>query len=687
MDATHIAGGASSRAVLPGGKGRCAIPSRLHTPLAAALCSVLALVTAQAASAVTVTYTSIETIPVPPASSYAGAGGGDGWDVSLSSTEVFNVFHHNGGLFVACHKQSDASACYPTRMITDDGGVGFRSSSHSGTYFAQANGKLWVYATRQDGTAGVVCVDTTTAAVDTNPFCGFVALTAVGDGGITSVPMRVGNHLYAFNYFNGTPTGDRDKLLCFDTSTEAACGGQPFTVDIGAGAVSVGTFPVPATAVIGDQVIIPIYTGGTERIACWDDSLQDNCAGSFPLSPGIGYAGNFGSPFPMLDPSGGVTGFCLPTSNDPCFTLTGASTATPANMTTAVGPTDLWNGPAVTLGPRVYLATGFSNTVRCYDYSTSASCTNFPHSTPGAGFIYTVNPDPQRPACIWINADNGAAQIQNFDAFSGGGCGQGAIRVLSSQFIVPQEKCNPSAYKKLEILDPARADYTDGTVGFADSSGNPIPSIPDKPIDGSGADDLSGLGLEALHSPQFLITLNTVSGTPTQVVVRLTWQATFDPDCIGDDTETEPVCGDGKVDPGEECDDGNIENGDGCSAVCTIEVAGCVAAVTYESILCRIDQLIADVTASGLSARVRNDLLVHLTNARAAVVASQDRADAGRAQGAHVKLKSAARKLRSFAYRVRSLAGSRVIPDPTAADYTSRSEGIEADCLALSKTF
>ncbi len=574
MDATQVSGEASSRFAFPGGKSGTAVPSRARAPLAAALCSVLALVTAQAASAVTVTYTSIETIPVPPASNYAGTGGGDGWDVSLSPTEVFNVFHHSGGLFVACHKQSDASACYPTRTITDDNGVGFSSASHSGTYLAQANGKLWVYATRYDGTAGIVCVDTTTAAVDTNPFCGFVALTAVGDGGITSVPMKVGNHLYAFNYVNGTPTGDRDKLLCFDTSTEAACAGQPFTVDIGAGSVNVGTYPVPATAVIGDQIIIPIYTDSIERIACWDDSLQGECAGSFPLAPGIGYANNYGSPFPMLDSSGGVTGFCLPTFSNECFTMAGASTPTPANMTTAIGATGQWNGPAVTLGPRVYLATGNSDTVRCYDYSTSASCANFPRGTPGAGFIYTINADPQRPTCLWVNADYGASQIQNLDAFSGGACGQGAIRVLSAQLIVPQEKCSPSAYKKLEIIEPVRADYTDGTVGFANSNGNAIPGIPDQPIDGAGAVDLTGLGLEAIASPQFLITLNTTSDIPTQVVVKLTWDATFDPDCVGDDTETEPVCGNEQVEQPEECDDGNNESGDGCSADCIIEVEG-----------------------------------------------------------------------------------------------------------------
>ncbi|HTM22586.1 MAG TPA: myxococcus cysteine-rich repeat containing protein, partial [Kofleriaceae bacterium] len=34
---------------------------------------------------------------------------------------------------------------------------------------------------------------------------------------------------------------------------------------------------------------------------------------------------------------------------------------------------------------------------------------------------------------------------------------------------------------------------------------------------------------------------------------------------------TQPVCGDGTVDEGEQCDDGNTVDGDGCSANCTTE--------------------------------------------------------------------------------------------------------------------
>ena len=42
--------------------------------------------------------------------------------------------------------------------------------------------------------------------------------------------------------------------------------------------------------------------------------------------------------------------------------------------------------------------------------------------------------------------------------------------------------------------------------------------------------------------------------------------------CSCGDSNTQGVCGDGHVDPGEECDDGNTLSGDGCSSTCKIEM-------------------------------------------------------------------------------------------------------------------
>jgi len=60
---------------------------------------------------------------------------------------------------------------------------------------------------------------------------------------------------------------------------------------------------------------------------------------------------------------------------------------------------------------------------------------------------------------------------------------------------------------------------------------------------------------------------------------------------------SKPVCGNGKLEPGEECDDGNLVNGDGCSSSCKIEALNCnctceTKITTYGPIRCIIDRII-----------------------------------------------------------------------------------------------
>ena len=144
-----------------------------------AICAVGALLVAPAAASADVTYSHIQTIPVPPASSYAGSGGGDGWAVAMTPIAVYNVFHHSSQLQVACHLQSDASACWSPKTIRDAAAHDFAISGQPGLWLDQASAHLYVYATRSfDTTAGVVCIDTTQPAGNLNPFCGFTALTA-----------------------------------------------------------------------------------------------------------------------------------------------------------------------------------------------------------------------------------------------------------------------------------------------------------------------------------------------------------------------------------------------------------------------------------------------------------------------------------------------------------------------------
>jgi MYXO-CTERM domain-containing protein len=498
-------------------------------------------------SALAAVYTQTITLPTPPSKVFATSGGGDGWDVALSSTQVFNVFHHNSAIQVACHNQVDASPCWPTLTRTvNDGTSNFGTPGHAGLYLDQATGKLYVYATRLANTqAGVVCVDTVAAATSTNPFCGFTPLTGPGEAptstsffgmSMLSLPMKVGTKLYSFNFAPGSapggPTGttSQNRLLCFDLSTGAACAGQPFSVDLGSTGAVGFTTPAPATNVIGSQLIIPALIGGTYKVACFDGAAQTACAGTWPIATGP-YAGNNGPVIPLLDTTSAPVGFCLPNNSGSCFTLTGASATTPPGFTSTITATTPWQGPATIVGPRVYSANGNLNSVvQCYDYSTSASCAGFPKSFGGLSYIYTVNKDPARPTCLWLNADGGPQQIQNFDAYSGGACN--GIRVLAAQFVVPQVKCNPASYVSLQMLDPAPGNYTSATVEFDNGAGNPL-GIPNKTLDSTGTVDLTGLSLNtATGLPQFLITLAGASASLGQVTLELTWVTNYDPSCV-----------------------------------------------------------------------------------------------------------------------------------------------------------
>jgi hypothetical protein len=496
-------------------------------------------------AAATRTYTAIQTIPVPPASAYAGSGGGDGWGIALGSTAVYNIFHHSSSLTVACHLQANASECWSPRTITDTGNSsGFASSGQPGLWLDQATGKLYTYATRSsDITGGVVCIDTTVAANNTNPFCGFTALTGIGEAtlasGISAVsdPVVVAGRFYAFNYVSGSggTSGTRNRLLCFDLGTHSPCNAQPYLVSFLAGTVSTGGYPAPSIAAIGNQIMVPVsISGAGDQLACFNVQLAGGtCAGAWPLSLAGGYVGASGAPFPELNSTGAAIGVCLPTGTDPCFNLAGAPVATPAAMSGVIGASDPWNGPAFTLGPRVYIPNGNANTVQCYDFATTASCTAFPKSFNNLGYLYTVNPDPQRPTCIWVNADNGGGQIQNFDAYTGGACGSGAIRVLASSLVVPLQKCVPASYTAIQVLQPPPTAYTSGSVAFQDGDANPIPGLPDKPLDRTGTASLTDLNLSTNFGlPQFLITILGAQGTPASVQVQLTWTGVDDPSCV-----------------------------------------------------------------------------------------------------------------------------------------------------------
>ncbi len=538
----------SARAARLGGRGPA-------LAAAALVCLFVLSVGVASAAAETATYSAIKTVPVPPASNFAGSGGGDGWAVALSDEAVYNVFHHNSYLGVACHLQSNAEPCkngsWP-KTITETGtNDGFTTQPQPGLYLDQKTGRLYVFATRvADDTGGVVCIETSSTEAD--PFCGFTELTGKGEApptatrgisGLTA-PMQIGSHWYSFNGAQGTQSGTENELTCFDVSTDLPCTGQPYAVTVPSGTLSTaghGNEPNGESSAIAGKAIIPLLVEGTSWLACWDDATQSSCGGKWPVELGFNYTTSYGAPFALLSANGITTGLCLPTGADQCFNLEGESVTTPANLPTAITATEEWNGPGLTIGPRVYVPNGNTDQVDCFDYSTGEGCENFPKSLPGLELLYTVNPDPQRPTCIWVNSDGGPDQIQNFDAYTAGGCGEGTIRVLASQFVVPQPQCTPANYVSLQVLRPVPGTYTTGSVAFDDGDGNPIAGLSPITLDATGTAALGGLALNTPTGlPQFLFTLEGEAGPVGEVEVKLTWEGNYDATCAAEERAVAP---------------------------------------------------------------------------------------------------------------------------------------------------
>ena len=451
------------------------------TTSAAALTASSASASTPAPSA-TVSYSATESFPLGGASKFTDSSG-DGWDTALSSTQVFNVFHHQSTLEVDCHDQSTGASCWAhPKTITDDAGHNFATSSLPGLYLDQDTGQLFVYAVRtSDESAGVVCIDTTQPASATGDqlFCGYTKLTAGGQAPIAlyagvSNPMQIGSNWYAFNEVAGTGAGAENQLLCFNLVTDAACASQPFALDLGGDPLASFAYASPIGST-GNQVIVQVVGTAGDELACFNGAADSSCSGSWPIT----VASSEGAPS-LLNAGDSPVGVCLPIAGDPCFNMAGGSVATPPGMAAAISANSFLNGNAVVLGTREYVANNVTTQVDCYDYGSQASCPDFPKSFVNLFGLYTVRLDPFRPDCIWVNADHGSAGIQNFDVLTGGDCPPGPIRVNASSFVAPYNRCLPTNFTSLQVTSPGawHLRVRHGRVRATERDTHPGPSDP-----------------------------------------------------------------------------------------------------------------------------------------------------------------------------------------------------------------
>jgi len=205
------------------------------------------------------------------------------------------------------------------------------------------------------------------------------------------------------------------------------------------------------------------------------------------------------------------------------------------------------NGSPAVIGTSIYVANQITNQVSCYNYATSNGCANYPLGFHNLTAIYTVNRDPARPNCLWVNSGAGASPIQNFDATSTGTCASGPVRLAASSLVHATPGCQPqssqpSTYQSLQITGPARGTYGSATVQVADPQGTlqPIPAVP---VNAFGSADLRGINFAGNLLPQFVVTFNGLSPAPTNVVLKLTWNAPYAQVCLSEGQTASNIAG------------------------------------------------------------------------------------------------------------------------------------------------
>ena len=505
------------------------------------LATSLVAIPLSSAGAAPVTFTSTQTF-TPPTSAFPGsAGGGDGWNVGVTATKVYNIYHHNSGLAIMCHNQSDGSDCWTTtdtgtahtyKVITAQVGgstATFNTPGNSDLYIDNATGYLYTFVTRVDGSysqPGVVCINTNLANSVTNPVCSgaggqpnaWTPLGGTADSEINSSnpnpfggtnPLVVDkNRIYAYNNYGGavlSPGGDnssaKNALLCYDIALMQTCSGSPFSLQLGASAdfqaFSFNDGTSPGLLLSGNYYLPLQNSSGNLILDCLTlSSTPTECSGSWPIITSNSYLGI--PSIPDLTSGGDVLGICTYTYTQSnsfewlCFNSSGVPLVAPSGLTVFTGT--LFSSGPVVVGTRVLLP-GQSG-VECYDFSTNASCSAPQAATSpsasahsyatGGSFpmffdnrlVYSVAQDPYRPSCIWVNADGGNYQIQSFDAITGGNCGATSVTFSASAVIAPFQACLPTTFTSISI--------TSSTSAFVTSPGPTLKfkNSSGEPIDG-----------------------------------------------------------------------------------------------------------------------------------------------------------------------------------------------------------
>lgn len=478
---------------------------------------------------------STETVSSIPSSTFSASTGGDGWGVDFYENYVINIYHHADLTVFECKLKTTGQLCQTgvtNYTIQSPVGANYYASNRSDMAVDQEAGVAYVITGQSNETAdandapryttGVLCIDLKNLPPS---WCGFTPLGAPGAGptGYTGYGdmVKIGTKYFA-TVGNSSVT---PVLYCFDASTQQNCTGSPYSL------TGSGFSASPPRIKLSGQLL---FVKTSSKLTCLQASNPTlNCAGD-PWTAGISVLNSDTDLAIHTDSNGNEDGVCVVGSTG-CFDFSGAAQTTWKNPWVELGISGGYPqySRGITVLGRYYITNFNTQTVYCYDFTTSAACKDYSGANNFVGLTtsnwYMVEVDPENPACLWVNSDG--RKMANFDAWSGSaGCASNPVITLQPSQFAPRYACSTSngidQWRTLRIsnlIGGGSASSINLTV--RDGQGATVSGWTNVPVTLNQALDMTSLNvLNSSSRPTFSFAFANVSGSITSATISLEYK-------------------------------------------------------------------------------------------------------------------------------------------------------------------
>ncbi len=463
------------------------------------------------------------------------SGGGDSYYPIFRKQNVYSVLHH-AALKMTCFSKITGTTCgqvKPTKTLL--------TSDHADSWVNQSNGRAFTPAVEKRGLLAnnvvLSCLD-----LDKSTDCGVAQIdtgATVLQGSYVSSPWMYANDVYFFYRKDATAA-----LLvgCANITSLKPCAGQPYSAGTGYTVDGGWTASRSLNVYWSSDSVAPYRAGGRvsytavptgsnlRNLECWDSAAHAACSGVTR----VGWSDSQ-DPLPRLNVAGDLDGFCSRpglTGALQCYDFTGAAMPVSPALEGWMPTGDLsWMstlggyGTAADSKSFMPVGSGGKGDVICFDWTTDATCSGFPMTTPLSKRTYSLREDPFAPSCIWSMGDDGI--LESVETHSGmSGCNMSTVTVAPSY-------CDGMAghVKGWDVLK--LNDLVGGHSGFSlsldDANGNAIPGWTLKKYGaGTASIDISSVGYfgarTKLTAYILFVGLKPAAFTSAVPTIEVTWK-------------------------------------------------------------------------------------------------------------------------------------------------------------------